>query len=183
MCKHNLCEITRTVFNRVIPYPTGEVSHADHGPQTALLSPVLARFMLDGKAVNGTFYAKGANKPAYTAAAYKTWKQSFMRTREAQRKNNKARCMPRRVSPRLTDSAKRRRTAATRAGGGIGPGGTVSTALAALTESEPVAAASSSAAGASTDADDPLATQDQAAELEELDLGDAPDGMDTGGLM
>ena len=34
---------------------------------------------------------------------------------------------------------------------------------------------------ASTDADDPLATQDQAAELEELDLGDgdAADGMDT----
>ena len=93
-----------TVFNRVIPYPTGEISHADHGPQTALLSPVLARFMLDGKAVNGTFYAKGANKPAYTAAAYKTWKQSFMRTREAQRRNNKARRMLRRVSPRLTDS-------------------------------------------------------------------------------
>ena len=45
-----------------------------------------------------------------------------------------------------------------------------------------MAAASSSAAGASTDADDPLATQDQAAELEELDLGDgdAADGMDTG---
>ena len=36
---------------------------------------------------------------------------------------------------------------------------------------------------ASTDADDPLATQDQAAELEELDLGDAPDGMDTGGSL
>ena len=129
--------------------------------------------------MNGTFYAKGANKPAYTAAAYKTWKQSFMRTRETQRRNNKARRMLRRVSPRLTDSAKRRRTAATRAGGGGEPGGA---ALAALTESEPVAAASSSAAGASTDADDPLATQDQAAELEELDLGDgdAADGMDTG---
>ena len=169
-----------TVFNRVIPYPTGEVSHADHGPQTALLSPVLARFMLDGKAVNGTFYAKGANKPAYTAAAYKTWKQSFMRTREAQRRNNKARRMPRRVSPRLTDWAKRRRTAATRAGGGGGPGGA---ALAALTESEPVAAASSSAAGATrTDADAELATQDQEAEIERLDLGDgdAADGMDTG---
>ena len=24
-----------TVFQRVIPYPTGEVSHADHGPRTA----------------------------------------------------------------------------------------------------------------------------------------------------
>ena len=87
--------------------------------------------------------------------------------------------MPRRASPRLTDSAKRRRTAATRAGGGGGPGGA---ALAALTESEPVAAASSSAAGASTDADDALATQDQEADIEQLDLGDgdAADGMDTG---
>ena len=46
-----------TVLQRLILYPTGEISHADHGPRTALLSPVLVRFMLEGKAVNGEFYA------------------------------------------------------------------------------------------------------------------------------
>ena len=166
------------VFNRVIPYPTGEISHADHGTRTALLMPVLARFMLDGKSVNGEFYLKGAKYPSrsFSAAPHKQWKQRYMRAREQQRKTNQAKRMPRRTSPRMTDSAKRRRQAATRAGGGNGPG---SRALEALSEAQPTAeaaAASSSAAGASADMDDPLATQDQDTEVEQYDLGE---GMET----
>ena len=52
------------VFQRAILYPTGQISHGDHGPQAALLSWVLVRFMLDGKAINGEFYTKGGRAAA-----------------------------------------------------------------------------------------------------------------------
>ena len=109
-----------------------------------------------------------------------------MRMRRAQNANNEARRVPRRLSPRLSESAKRRRTEASRGGRGSGPGSRAMEALTATTEAAEAAgssaAAGPSAAGASAEAEDPLATQDQggtadAAELENLDLSE---GMDTG---
>ena len=173
------------VFQRALLYPTGQISHADHGQQTALLSWVLVRFMLDGKAINGEFYTKGgrAAAAASTSATHKAWKQKFFRMRQAQLTNNQARRMPRRVSPRLSESAKRRRMEASRGGRGSGPGGR---ALAAMTAEAAgsAAGASQTAAAATTEAEDPLSTQDQQTvaeveegeELEDLDLAE---GMDT----
>ena len=173
------------MFDRAILYPTGQVSHSDHGQQAALLSWVLVRFMLDGKAINGEFYTKGgrAAAAASTSATHKAWKQKFFRMRQAQLTNNQARRMPRRVSPRLSESAKRRRMEASRGGRGGGPGGR---ALAAMTAEAAgsAAGANQTAAAATTEADDSLSTQDQQTvaeveegeELEDLDLAE---GMDT----
>ena len=178
------------VFDRAILYPTGQVSHSDHGQQAALLSWVLVRFVLDGKAVNGQFYTKGGRAAAIASngTTHKAWKQKFMRMRRAQIANNQARRLPRRLSPRLSESAKRRRTEASRGGRGSGPGSRALAALTATTEAAEAAGSSAeagpSAAGASTEAEDPLATQNQggAEDEEELENLDLTDAMDDGSL-
>ena len=94
----------------------------------------------------------------------------------------------RRLSPRLSESAKRRRTEASRGGRGSGPGSRALAALTATTEAAEAAGSSAeagpSAAGASTEAEDPLATQDQggAEDEEELENLDLTDAMDDGSL-
>ena len=77
--------------------------------------------------------------------------------------------MPLRVSPRLSESQKRKRTAAPRAGG---PGGPGAAAMAALTEASPAEAGEPSTAGEPSAAGEAAEGADaETQELENLELG------------
>ena len=93
------------------------------------------------------------------------------RMRAKARKKNGYLHTPLRVSPRLTESQKRKRTTAPRAGGSSGPG---ATAMAALTEAPPAEAGAPSSVGEPSAAGEASAAGADAEtqELEQLELGD-----------
>ena len=91
------------------------------------------------------------------------------RLRAKARKKNDYLHAPLRVSPRLTESAKRKRTAAPRAGG---PGGPGAAAMAALTEASPAEAGEPSTEGEPSAAGEAAEGVDaETQELESLELG------------
>ena len=91
------------------------------------------------------------------------------RLRAKARKKNDYLHAPLRVSPRLTESAKRKRTAAPRAGG---PGGPGAAAMAALTEASSAEAGEPSTAGEPSAAGEAAEGVDaETQELESLELG------------
>ena len=95
--------------------------------------------------MGGYFYPRGSkDKPHYDSKAHKKWMMEMRRTRAKVRKRNGYLHVPLRVSPRLSESQKRKRTAAPRAGG---PGGPGAAAMAALTEAPPAEAGAPSSVG------------------------------------
>jgi hypothetical protein len=164
----------------VVYYPSGQVSDKSHGPQRALLIPVKVRYLLDGNAIGGNFYPKGSTaRPRYDRASHKEWMAQMRRMRAKARKKNGYLHMPLRVSPRLSESQKRKRTAAPRAGG---PGGPGAAAMAALTEASPAEAGETSTAGETSAAGEAAAgAETETQELEDLDLSDGDGNGDGNG--
>ena len=98
------------------------------------------------------------------------------RMRAKARKKNGYLHTPLRVSPRLSESQKRKRTTAPRAGGSSGPG---AAAMAELTEALPAEAGASSSMGEPSAAGETAAgagAEAETQELENLDLGDGNGG-------
>ena len=142
--------------------------------------PVMARYLLDGNAMGGYFYPRGSkDKPHYDNTAHKKWVVELRRTRAKARKHNGYLHVPLRVSPRLSESQKRKRTAAPRAGG---PGGPGAAAMAALTEASPAEAGETSTAGETSAAGEAAAgAETETQELEDLDLSDGDGNGDGNG--
>ena len=159
------------------------MSHPSHGPQKALLIPVKARYLLDGNAIGGHFYPKGSTDHGPAALrprdAQGVGDAQMRRMRAKARKKNGYLHTPLRVSPRLTESKKRKRTTAPRAGGSSGPG---AAAMAALTEASPAEAGETSTAGETSAAGEAAAgAETETQELEDLDLSDGDGNGDGNG--
>ena len=116
-----------------------------------LTSPVLVRWYLPGASEKAFFYPEPKQPPCETNAAAH-WRRDFKRLKvRALQRNARMRNPKPRSSPRLSESAKRRRTEAVRGGVGLGPGAAALQALGLA--DDPDEAAANAAAAAQVDAE------------------------------
>ena len=142
-------------ITRVLHLPTGAFAHEswqeEGGGKVILTSPVLVRWYLPGSSEKAFIYPE-PKQPPREANAAAHWRRDFKRLKvRALQRNARMRNPKPRSSPRLSESAKRRRTEAVRGGGGVGPGAAALQALGLDDDADEAAA--NAAAAAQVDAE------------------------------
>ena len=115
-------------FTRLLHLPNGVFAHDSWREEGAtgkilLTFPVLVRWYLPGASEKDKFYPEEQGGPPREHNAAQHWRRDFRRLKlQALRRNARMQGVKPRSSPRLSESAKRRRTEAVRSGAAMGPG-------------------------------------------------------------
>ena len=144
-------------FTRLLHLPNGIFAHDSWREEGAtgkvlLTFPVLVRWYLPGASEKGVFYPEEKGMPPREHNAANHWRRDFRRLKlQALQRNARMQGIKPRSSPRLSESAKRRRTEAVRGGAAQGPGAVAMQALG--LGDDPDEAAAKAAAAAQVEAE------------------------------